>query len=103
MSYISQLEADSINTIADACTWAQVDGTDEDRTTLRGAIMSATGLVGTSLPRTLGVVPEADYLAIVNVVKIAVAEEGGEPHAPNLAQRGAHRIGTGVPPEDPLT
>ena len=87
---LSQTELDAFRTLGDVLTWAGVDGTDGDRSTLLGAFLGATGASVAALPRMFGVIPKADFDAVINAVEM-VAGTADQPirTPPNLIQRGA--------------
>ena len=81
---ISQLH--TLDAVLQFCT---IVGTDEV-TTMRGAFLAAIGAVGTTPPRVLGVIAEADYVAVVDTIRIAGGTVDAPAQiAPNLGQRGA--------------
>ena len=61
MTEISQSSLDAIKTIGDAAAVAQLDGADNDRTAVLGALLHLIGATAVTTISALGVIREADY------------------------------------------
>ena len=92
MTEISQSSLDAIKTIGDAAAVAQLDGADNDRTTVLGALLHLIGATAATTISALGVIRETDYSAAIQAWTIQVpgASDTDPPtqRAPTLIELG---------------
>ena len=70
MALITQVQLDALLTLHDVMEWAGLVGADDDRGTIWGAFLHATGAVATTLPRMFGVIEKADFDAVVAAIQL---------------------------------
>ena len=92
MTEISQSSLDAIKTIGDAAAVAQLDGADNDRTTVLGALLHSIGATAATTISALGVIREADYSAAIQAWTIqvpgATESDPSTQRAPTLIELG---------------
>ena len=87
---IKESDINAMKSLADVLSWAQVPiGDPSSADNARGAFLTTIGGDESTLPRVLGVLPEADYLDVVNSVQINSTDADGNTtdRTLNLLQR----------------